>query len=155
MDVDVVVRELRAGLAETRQYLLAHHEPAEYDRCYRVRVRGREEHLCARCLGVYLGILVGLLAVRYGGATDLQFLAIATLPALALVDWTLTALGDFDGTNPVRTGTGLALGIAYGLGLGRLLFVGDARVVGIGLGYAVVAGVLLLRSFRSSTDPER
>ncbi|MGZ0747431.1 DUF2085 domain-containing protein [Haloparvum sp. AD34] len=155
MDADVVARELRAGLAETRQYLLAHHEPAEYDRCYRVRVRGREEHLCARCLGVYPGIVVGLLAVHLGWLPDLQLLAVATLPALALGDWALTALGDRDGTNPVRTWTGVALGVGYGTGLGRLLFVGDARVVGIGLGYAVVAGMLLLRSFRSPSDPER
>lgn len=152
MDVDVVARELRAGLAETREYLLAHHEPAEYDRCYCVRARGREEHLCARCLGVYPGILLGLLAVRYGLVPNLQFLAVATLPALALVDWTLTGLGKRDGTNPVRTGTGVALGVGYGLGLGRLLFLGDARVVVVGVGYAVVAGALLLYSLRSSGD---
>lgn len=152
MDTDVVARELRAGLAETRRYLLAHHEPAEYDRCYRVRVRDREEHVCARCLGVYPGIVVGLLAVILGWVPGLQFFAIATLPTLALADWAVTALGDADGTNPIRTGTGAALGAGYGLGLGRLVVLGDVRVVAVGLAYAVVAGALLRHSIRSADD---
>jgi len=148
VDRDVLVREVRAGLAETRRYLLAHHRPGEYDRCYHVRVRGHDERVCARCVGVYPGIVAGLVAVALGWAPGWQFLALVTLPAVALVDWAVTAIGDRDGTNPVRTATGAALGVGYGLGLGRLALVGDGRVLLVGVGYALVAGTLLLAWLR-------
>ena len=58
----VDAEEFREGVAETRRYLLSHHEPEEFDRCYAPSVRGRRVHLCARCCGVYPGIAAGLLA---------------------------------------------------------------------------------------------
>lgn len=150
--MDVVARELRAGLAETRQYLLAHHEPHEYDRCYRVRVRGRDEHVCARCSGIYPGIALGIAAVLYGWFPGLQFGALVVLPAFTLVDWAVTAFGDVDGANPLRTATGLALGVGYGLGLGRVVWAGDLAVVAVGIGYAAVAGALLIAERWSAGD---
>ncbi|SDX92767.1 DUF2085 domain-containing protein [Halopenitus persicus] len=144
MDRDVLRRELRAGLAETRRYLLSHHEPAEYDRCHRLRVGSRTIHLCARCSGVHPGIAVGIVLGTGGwlGGT-LGLAAIAVLPIAALVDWTLTAGRPEAGSNRVRTATGLLLGTAYGLGLHRLLLGGDRRVLLIGFGYAAVVAVAL------------
>jgi len=144
--------EVRAGLAETRRYLLAHHEPGDEERTYAVAVLGRRERLCARCTGVYPGILAGLLvglaAVgRLGGADALRPLAstllVAVLPLPALVDWTATRIGGRSGTNPLRTATGLLLGYAYGLGLVQLLLAGELRVLAVGAGYGLLAAALL------------
>ncbi|WP_096391647.1 DUF2085 domain-containing protein [Halopenitus persicus] len=144
MDRDVLGRELRAGLAETRRYLLSHHEPAEYDRCHRLRVGSRTIHLCARCSGVYPGIVVGsVLGIGGWLPGSLGLAAIAVLPLAALVDWSLTAGRPDAGSNRVRTATGLLLGIAYGLGLHRLLLGDDRRVLLIGVGYAAVVAVAL------------
>jgi uncharacterized membrane protein len=135
--------ELRAGLAETRRYLLAHHEPEDYDRTYDVTVLGRRERLCARCTGVYPGIVAGLLAglLETGPLASTALLLVVPLPAL--VDWTLTRFTPRSGWNGVRTATGLLLGYGYGLGLVALLLRGDLRVLAIGTGYGIVAAALL------------
>lgn len=135
--------EVRAALAATRPYLLSHHEPAEWDRCYAPTLLGRRVRLCARCLGVYPGIGLGLAALLADLPVPSGLAAVAFLPLFALVDWTLTAFTGRRGTNTVRTATGAALGYAYGLGLG-LLFGGDLRVLAVGAAYALVAGVLVL-----------
>lgn len=135
--------ELRAGLAETRRYLLSHHEPADDDRTYAVTVGGRQERLCARCTGVYPGILVGLLAgvLAAGPLASTALLLVVPLPAL--VDWTVTRFTPRSGNNLVRTATGLLLGYGYGLGFVTLLLRGDLRVLAIGAGYGGIAAALL------------
>ncbi|WP_280535373.1 DUF2085 domain-containing protein [Halopenitus sp. POP-27] len=144
MDRDVLGRELRAGIAETRRYLLSHHEPAEYDRCHRVSIGSRTIRLCARCSGIYPGIAAGV-GLGIGGWLQgpIGLLVIAVLPIAALVDWTLTAGRSDAGSNWVRTTTGLLLGIAYGFGLHRLLLGGDRRILAIGTGYAVAVLAVL------------
>ncbi|MFA9516823.1 DUF2085 domain-containing protein [Halopenitus sp. H-Gu1] len=149
---DVLKRELRKGIAETRRYLLSHHEPEEYDRCHRVRIGSRPVHLCARCSGIYPGILVGVGWFLLGsGSARIHLVLIAILPIFALVDWAITAFRPISGSNAVRTITGGLLGIAYGLGLGRLLLGGDLRVLVVGAGYAVLA-VIALSQQRSRTS---
>lgn len=136
--------ELAEGLAETRRYLLSHHEPSEYDRCYRLRLGGQHHRLCARCLGVYPGILAGLVLFR-SHIPSSRYLPVLTALALpALVDWAWTAFGDAAGWNPLRTATGGALGVAYGLGLGGVFLAGDLRPLVVGAGYGLAAGALLL-----------
>ena len=135
--------EVRAGLAATRPYLLSHHEPEEYHRCYAPTVAGRRVRICARCLGVYPGIAAGLLVSVSGWPLPTGLLAVAVLPLPALVDWTATAFTARRGWNPVRTATGAALGYAYGVGLAALFLDGDLRVLAVGAAYAVAAGLLL------------
>lgn len=139
--------ELEAGLAETRTYLLSHHEPAQYHRCYRLSVRGRTVRLCARCLGIYPGIAIGVAAAATDVAPNVQPAMVLLFPALALVDWTVTTFTATGGANGIRTGSGLFLGIAYGLGLWMLLVDGVIWVVLVGLGYGGVAAVLLARKY--------
>lgn len=135
--------ELRRGLAAARPFLLSHHDPTEWDRCYALTFLGRRVRLCARCSGIYPGILLGALAP----ADVVTLLFVAVLPLPALVDWTRTAFTRAAGSNAVRTATGVALGLGYGLGLRRLLLQADARVLAVGLGYAVLAvGLLSLRA---------
>lgn len=135
--------EVRTALAATRPYVLSHHEPAEWDRCYAPTVGGRRVRLCARCLGIYPGIAAGLLASLVGSSLPTGIAVVAFLPLPALVDWAVTAFTPRRGWNPVRTATGLALGYAYGVGLGSLFLAGDLRVLAIGAVYATVVGVLL------------
>jgi len=136
------VHELRKGLAETRQYLLSHHPPSEYDRCYSPVVFGRRVRLCARCSGIYPGIAAGV-GVGLATGASAGLLVLSLLPLPALLDWALTASTDRHGRNPVRTASGALLGLGYGLGLYRLLVLGDGAVLAVGLAYALLAGFLL------------
>lgn len=137
--------ELRAGVAETRRYLLSHHPPSEYHRCYSPSVGGRRIHVCARCLGVYPGIVVGILTAMFL-LNDVPLALVALLPLPALCDWGLTTFRSARGYNAVRTITGASLGYGYGFGLVLLLIDGRLRVLAIGVGYAVLAGALLARA---------
>ncbi len=142
--------ELRTGLARTWPYLLSHHAPGERYRCYAPELLGRRVHLCARCAGIYPGIVVALgIALFVSSLTHsstVALLIILAFPLPALVDWTVTTFTDRRGYNALRTVTGLLLGYGYGIGLYRLLFVGDGRVIAVGAGYALVAGSLLALS---------
>ncbi|AEH36782.1 DUF2085 domain-containing protein [Halopiger xanaduensis] len=137
--------ELRAGLAETRRFVLSHHLPSEYDRCYSPRIGGRPVHICARCLGVYPGIAAGFLAALFL-PNDPSVAIVAFLPLPALFDWALTTFRPARGSNVVRTATGALLGCGYGLGVSLLLLERELAVVAIGAVYAVVAGFLLARA---------
>lgn len=143
--------EFRAGLAETRRYLLSHHEPRDHYRTYLVSLFGRRARLCARCTGVYPGIAAGLLAGIGGGGPLASLLFVAVLPLPALLEWTATRFTQRRGYNAVRTATGLLLGYAYGLGAVWLLLRGDRRVLLVAICYGVPAAVLLaVRERRSA-----
>lgn len=149
-DATGVDGELREGIARTRRYLLSHHEPSEWHHCYAVPGPNGRVRVCARCLGVYPGIALGV-AVQAGvAAVTVGLGLIALLPLPALVDWSRTAFTDADGSNVVRTATGLLLGVGYGAGVVRLLAL-DLWVVPIGVGYALLAGALLWRERGVST----
>jgi len=140
--MNVPWRELRRGLAATWPFLLSHHEPSEYDRCYEPTIRGRTVRLCARCLGIYPGIAAGVVAYVVAPPPATSLALVAVLPSPALLDWSASALFDGDGSNPRRTATGALLGYAYGLGLMHL-FDGRFVVLLVGLGYGLAAATLL------------
>ena len=133
--------ELRSGLAGTRRYLLSHHEPEEWDRCYAVGIPGRERplRLCARCSGIYPGIALGVALVSTGALPVVPWL-VAVLPAFALLDWARSQFTARRGSNAARTASGFGLGFAYGMGLLGVLR-GDARmaIIVVGIGYASLA----------------
>lgn len=143
--------EFRGGLRETRRYLLSHHEPDEHYRCYAPTVAGRRIRLCARCSGIYPGIVAGLVVYLLGPTWAASIAFVAVLPMPAIVDWTVTRFTPRRGSNPVRTATGLLLGYGYGLGAGLLLGARDPRVLLVGVGYAVLAGVLLFYQRNGTT----
>lgn len=134
---------VREALAETRRYLLSHHEPSGFGRCYAPVVLGRRVRLCARCSGIYPGIAAGLVAHAVGPPALTRLALVALLPLPALVDWSATAFTSRRGANPVRTATGAALGYGYGVGLGLLFGAGDRRVPAVGAVYGAVAFGLL------------
>lgn len=135
--------ELRRGLASARPFLLSHHPPAEYDRCYAPALRGRTIRLCARCVGIYTGILAGVLAALEAPLLAGGVVLVAVLPLPALFEWSLDALTPWTGSNPGRTATGLLLGYGYGLGLVSLFVRGTAAVAAVGVGYGILAAGLL------------
>ncbi|WP_343749261.1 DUF2085 domain-containing protein [Halarchaeum salinum] len=141
MKIDI--SEFRRGVRRTRYYALSHHERDELYRCYTVTRFGRPRHLCARCTGVYPGIILGILAFMSASTTAPWLLLIGVLPAPALIDWTITSLVDCRGYNVARTITGSLLGSGYGLGVAHLVHSLDVRVLAIGVGYAVCAAIFL------------
>lgn len=143
------LRELREGWRATRPFLLSHHEPHEWDRCYAPVLFGRRVRVCARCLGIYPGIAAGVLAAIAAPPIATGLALVAVLPLFALADWTLTTFTDRSGWNAVRTATGALLGYAYGLGLATFATTLDLRVPLIGVGYALLAGSLLAIWFRT------
>lgn len=141
----VIVPELKAGLSETSRYLLSHHEESEYYRCYALRVGRRTIHLCSRCMGIYAGIALAVLLHAVRLLPRSAYLpCVAVLPLFALIDWSLSAFAGWKGYNPLRTLTGLLLGIAYALGI-LLFFTSfpNLAVAWLGLCYGASAGVLL------------
>lgn len=141
--------ELRKGLSETGRFVLSHHVPAEFYRCYSPVVFGRRVHICARCAGVYPGIGAGVLATLGGPEVTPATVAflVALLPVPSLVDWSVTTFSSRRGYNPVRTVTGFLLGCGYGLAIAHLLFEAMVGLLGIGVGYAILAGILLYYSW--------
>ncbi|WP_121822180.1 DUF2085 domain-containing protein [Halostella salina] len=137
--------ELRKGLAATRPFLLSHHAPEERDRCHELNFFSRQIYLCARCSGIYPGILLALMYPFQLASVPV----IALLPLPALIDWAITSFGKTNGSNVIRTVTGVLLGFGYGMALRRLLLELETRILIIGVVYATVA-ILLIAIERSS-----
>lgn len=137
-----LIVEIRRGIVRTAPYLLSHHLPGVFDRCYEARVRGRTIRLCARCCGIYPGILVGAVAALSGQTILRALVLVYLLPAPALLEWLATANGN-RGSNRLRTATGFLLGYAYGLGLVWLLAAREPLVLVAAVGYGVLAVALV------------
>ncbi|MFC7074903.1 DUF2085 domain-containing protein [Haloarcula halophila] len=133
--------ELRRALAAMAPYLLSHHRADEYYRCHRLRVADREVAVCARCSGVYPGIVLGSLAVLFGVGGGLWAPLVAFGPAPALADWAVTTFTDRRGYNAVRTVTGATLGLAYGVALPWVLTTATVWPVAVAVGYGTAAAV--------------
>jgi hypothetical protein len=96
-------------------FLLAHHRPEEYDRCYAVGGL----HVCARCAGLYPALLL-LLALQLTGvvgAIRAEWAVLFLLPVPAVFSWARRRLTGAAGSNPVSTVTGALLGVALGRGI--------------------------------------
>ena len=99
-------------------FWLSHHPPEEFDRCYRFG----SLHVCARCLGTYPTMLLGIalqLVFRAPLEHPLDVPLGVALVLPATLDW---AGGRFD---PHRFSNGWrkATGVLLGLGLARSLFI--------------------------------
>lgn len=141
--VNIDQSELREGVSRTRRYVLSHHEPSEYYRCFTLDAFGQRLHICARCAGIYPGILLGLVAYVIAPAEFSSTVLVAVLPAPAIVDWFITSLTDRRGYNALRATTGSFLGYGWGLGIALTVSESNLYVPLIGLGYGLVAVVLL------------
>lgn len=100
-------------------FLLAHHWSEDVDRCWRMKLRGRDIFLCARCTGLYptmLAVMAWQLAAPLRcGWYDWLWLFVPAIPAL--LDWGRFRLARTRGSNRWRTFTGALLGLALGRAL--------------------------------------
>ena len=146
-----VLSEVKVALRRAFPYLLSHHTENAYHKCYAFSWQGRMVRVCSRCLGIYPGIVIGIILP---GTIILSpvasIVAVAVLPAFALTDWARSAFTAPKGANAVRTLTGLLLGIAYGIGITLLMSPARWSALAAGAGYIVVAGALLLLRGRGS-----
>lgn len=73
--------------------------------------------ICARCTGIYLGLLAGLvafLAVPWVAEKTMRMVSIVAVMPLAL-DGLSQLAGLRESTNPLRIATGMAAGMAFGM----------------------------------------
>lgn len=95
-------------------YLLSHHTEDHLDRALRLKFFGRNLYICARCTGMILGFVSGILLQRFGFIPNLDanlslFLAIG-LALPAMVDWWTQSVFGRESKNYIRTPTGFSLG---------------------------------------------
>ena len=130
---------------------LAHHYPAEYDRCVRI---GRH-HVCRRCLVLYPLALATLAAAAAGLRWDrsLDPVLVTLLPVPATVDFVLEQVGVV-GYQPRRQAVLMVpLAVAFGVGLDRYFgHNGDPLFWAVLVSYSVVwfAATLIGGGWRGS-----
>ncbi len=139
------------------EFLLSHHLPGRLDRTFPIPFRGGKVHLCARCTGEAVGILlfVALLFLSpllpFAWSDPLVEVLFALGPLPAAVDWLTQSLGLRESWNGLRlvSGTLLGLSIAFALSLlaeGRwTLF---ALSLGVAALYLGAVSTVLFRSGR-------
>ncbi len=102
------------------QWLLGHHPRSCWDRCYVLKVGGTQIPLCARCLGLYSAMVLGLgFGLALGWQVPAWTLGLAL--GLGFVDWLFTRIDYRPGSNPLRTATGALAGLALGWSVGARL----------------------------------
>lgn len=137
--------EFREAVKDTSKHLLSHHRPDRYYRCYSLSFFDRDLHLCARCTGIYPGIIAGLISISlFETSLPPLWIAISVIPTF--IEKYLTGIRGHRGLNSVRTLTGFLLGLGYINGLITILrnpF--QPYLIGIGILYIVLAGILILK----------
>ena len=94
--------------------LLSHHTEEYYNRTFTLSFRGKEVHFCARCSGVILGFIGGLLVTLFINFDIQPFYALIGAVGLAIpatIDWGTQKLGYRESINPIRFISGLLLGM--------------------------------------------
>jgi len=119
--------------------LLSHHMPEKLHRTIHVSFRGKNVYLCARCTGIYSGIL-SVFVTWFLGFDFPAWLYLPLLPILPLpsaVDWVMQSCKLRESRNIIRICTGFLLGISEGLVLLMLikglfyLFLQGLAIVGV------------------------
>ncbi|HIH45429.1 MAG TPA: DUF2085 domain-containing protein [Candidatus Methanoperedenaceae archaeon] len=114
-----IVSDLRKVIDEVGEdrvlALLAHHEPERFDRTILVRFSGMSIRLCARCTGIYLGILSTVVLFLFGLRLPqtAEVVVAAFFPLPAMLDWSLDRYGIWKGANSSRLISGLMVGVSY------------------------------------------
>ncbi len=111
--------EFREGLRETSTYLLSHHEPEDFYRCYSFSFLDKNINLCARCTGIYPGIAAGITQLAISNAFSLYIVALLGIPTL--LEKYFTDVKSYRGSNILRSITGFMLGLGYVNGIKLLL----------------------------------
>lgn len=145
MGLKYLLKELKIGLSETSKYILSHHQKDEYYKCYLFKIKNKQIAFCSRCLGIYLGILLGIALLTFQiPDKKLYYFLIAFFPIFALIDWSISAFTKFKSNNLIRTSSGVFLGLAYTFGF-FLFFTTfpNYYVIGIGFFYIILTFLLI------------
>jgi len=97
--------------------LLSHHRPQKLHRTIHIHIKGRDIHLCARCTGIWAGIITAFLAFffRLDLPAWLYVFLLAILPAPAMLDWVTQTCKLRESRNAIRVLTGYFSGIGWGI----------------------------------------
>jgi uncharacterized membrane protein len=108
-------------------WAIAHGASMQWRLLFRIMCHGRVERslelfgvpmpICARCVGIYAGLLAGLAAfwlIPLLQERMMRFIAFAAIVPLG-VDGLTQLAGLRESTNPLRLATGIAAGLAFGL----------------------------------------
>lgn len=140
--------EVIKGVKRTLPYILSHHTPKGWYRCYSLEILTYNVHICSRCIGIYLGIFAGVSTFFLTTISIHQPIIIALLPLPAFLDWVITTFTDRTGFNIVRSGTGFLLGFGYGSGLCILAFEWNFLILLIGIAYVVISAIFLFIEYQ-------
>jgi uncharacterized membrane protein len=108
-------------------WAIAHGASMQWRLLFRMMCHGRVERcfelfgapmpICARCTGIYLGLLAGLFAfplIRMLRERVMRVVALVAIVPLGL-DGVTQLLGFRESVNPLRVATGVIAGLAFGL----------------------------------------
>jgi uncharacterized membrane protein len=137
-----------ARLFKNNRLLLSHHGYYEFDRCFLIKTGGEEFYVCARCTGLYVGIIAGI-AILLGHSIILvnapSIVMIFGLPSIAFLDWGLYMLGVRRGSNFTRAISGFCLGIACWYYLVALIINKERWFVILGVVFWILIYNILLK----------
>ena len=100
-----------------RKYLLSHHLPQDYDRCFLIKVGNKSYRICARCIGWYLSFLIFwlLLLFNIDFLLNYKIIILYFFPIPAIFDWSLHKLRNLKGTNILRVLSGILIGLTFAM----------------------------------------
>jgi uncharacterized membrane protein len=150
LGINYLFEEFRKGVSETSKYLFSHHEKNEYYKCFLFNIKNKKIAFCSRCLGIYLGIIFGLLLFNIINLNKhILHLILIFFPFFTLMDWSLTTFTKFKSNNIIRVTTGFFLGIAYIFSIFLFFsFFPNYYVITIGFFYLILSLVLVKLKFK-------
>lgn len=97
--------------------LLSHHKPNKLNRTIHISLRGKDVYICARCTGIYAGIIAIFVAYFLGFSLPLWWYLplLCIFPTPCAVDWITQSCKLRESRNALRVCTGFLLGICWGL----------------------------------------
>ncbi len=97
------------------KYLLSHHLPKEYNRCFLIKFRNRKIRICSRCSGWYISFLLFWFLLLMGSDFLLNYknIILYLFPIPAIIDWSLHRFKIHEGNNFSRIITGFLIGLTF------------------------------------------
>ncbi|MBD3238410.1 MAG: DUF2085 domain-containing protein [Candidatus Moranbacteria bacterium] len=142
--VILAINELRNTLKENWFYFFSHHQKDQLNRCYAIDFgfKGFKLYVCARCLGIYPGLLFGSGLIWKGTIIENNFLLIILGPVMTWIQVLMERCLAVS-NNQIRTISGFCLGLSFALAV-DLLFDNLFEVKILLFGLVNAPGVLLL-----------